>query len=249
MSESWAIVDGHLLPLEQAVVPVTDLGLRSGWSVFETFSTEGLDRLECHLSRLERSCGQACIAMPCPDQLAREVRQLVERVTGPARLRVTLTGSGARILTAEPYDLARRRRPVRAVRGVHRQDPVLGGAVKHGSRAAWVVALQRSGVDEVLSVDAAGRFTEGTTSAVVAVIDGVLWTAPHDGRVLPSVTVLELLERAAARDIAVRREGPPAHGAWDALYIASSLRDLAPVVELDGESLPEWDPIGQALIA
>jgi len=49
----------------------------------------------------------------------------------------------------------------------------------------------------------------------------------------------------------VRRVGPDAGdpSAWDALYIASATRHLAPVVSLDGEALPGWDPVGRLLAA
>ena len=47
--------------------------------------------------------------------------------------------------------------------------------------------------------------------------------------------------------LALRREGPPAAGPWDGLYIASVTRDLCPVVEIDGVALPGWDPVGKRL--
>ena len=96
-------------------------------------------------------------------------------------------------------------------------------------------------------VDSDGRFTEGTSSAILAVIDGALWTAPHDGRILESTTCIEILERAEAAGIPVVRRGAPASGPWAGLYIASTTRDLAPVAELDGESLSGWEPVGQLL--
>ncbi|HMV65890.1 MAG TPA: aminotransferase class IV, partial [Myxococcota bacterium] len=139
--------------------------------------------------------------------------------------------------------------PVRAARGPHRDEPFLGGRPKHSSRAPWAVAVARSGVDDVLLVDASGRFTEGTTCGILAVLDGVLWTAPDDGRILPSTTVIDVVRRAEALGVPVRREGPPADGPWDGLYVASATRDLAPVVELDGAALPGWEPVGRRIAA
>ena len=132
------------------------------------------------------------------------------------------------------------------MRGPHREDPFLGGRVKHGSRLPWVIAVKRSGVDEVLLVED-GRFVEGTTSGVLAVVDGTLVTAPDDGAALVSTTVARILERAERLGVPVRRERVDAQGPWDGLYIASATRDLAPVVELDGEPLPGWDPVGRRL--
>ena len=60
-------------------------------------------------------------------------------------------------------------------------------------------------------------------------------------------TLERLLGHAEALGLEVVREGPLARGPWDALYVASTTRSLAPVAELDGEPLPTWDPVGRAL--
>ena len=245
---AWAMVDGALVPLAEARIPIDDPAVTQGWSVFETLAARDgrPEALDAHLERLAGSCDATFIAMPDRATLAAEVADLAARV-GEARIRITLTGGGRRIVTASPLDPSRRHQPVRAVRGPHRDEPFLGGSVKHGSRIAWGVAVRRSRVDEVLLVDDRGRFTEATTAAILAVIGGELWTAPHDGRILESTTCVDVVDRAARVGIAVRREAPPADGGWDALYVASSTRDLSPVVELDGEPLVGWDPVGRVL--
>lgn len=99
----------------------------------------------------------------------------------------------------------------------------------------------------MLMVDQDGRFTEGTTTGVWAVVDGVLWTAPDDGRILVSTGILQLLEVATAMGIPIRREGADASGPWDGLYVASATRGIAPVAELDGQVLRGWEPIGMRI--
>jgi len=238
------------MPIERAFIPVTDPALTVGHAVFDTLRSEvdgTVVRLDAHLERLARSAAAVDIAMPALAELADEIRSVAARIDGSARIRVTLTGGGRRAVAATPLDTSRIGHPVRAVRGVHADEPYLGGGIKHGSRAPWIVAVQRSGVDEVLLVDADGRFTEGTTCAILAVRDGVLYTAPHDGRILPSTTLKALLERAEALGIRCVRQGPDASGPWDGLYVASTTRKLAPVIELDGASLQGWDPVGRRL--
>lgn len=102
---------------------------------------------------------------------------------------------------------------------------------------------------ELLFVDGDGRFTEGTSCAVLAVVDGALYTAPWDNRILRSTTLERLLGHAAAARIAVVRQGAAASGPWDALYVATTTRCLSPVATLDGVALSTWDPIGRALQA
>ncbi len=243
------MVDGTLMPLGMATVPATDPGLLLGWTVFETMTAhDGVpDRPGPHLRRLQASAEAARVPYPGEAVLDAELRAAAARQGGAVRLRVTLTAGGHRLLFATPLDPARRHQPVRAVTGPHRDEPFLGGRTKHGSRAPWAVAVARAGVDEVLLVDDEGRFTEGTTSGVVAVIDGALWIAPDDGRVLASTTLDDVIARAEAIGIPVHRRGAAAAGPWQGLYIASSTRDLAPVVELDGRPLTGWEPVGRAL--
>lgn len=251
MVPALASLEGRILPAHEAVLPWTDLAVTVGWSVFET--AEVVDgrvrRLDAHLDRLAASASEALIPMPERAVLAEEVVALAAAGAGLGRLRITLSGSGRRVVVLQPLDPSRRGQPITAVRGPHVDEPFLGGGVKHASRAPWVVAVRRSGADEVLLVDAHGRFTEGTTCGIVAVVDGVLHTAPHDGRILASTTVEALLEAAQAEGVAVRREGPTAVGPWDGLYVASATRGLAPVAVLDGAALPGWEPVGRRLAA
>ncbi len=245
-----ALVNGRAMRVADVMVPYSDPAVTHGLTAFETLRVDHGDprSLALHLARLGESCDALGLPRPDPIVLAEEVRKIGASLNTPlARVRVTITGGGLRIVAGEPADPTRIHGPVRAVRGKHRDDPVLPGSVKHGSRASWVVAVRRSGVDEVLLVDARGRFTEGTTSCILAVIDGALWTAPEDGRILPSTACAEILERAARAGVPVLRLGPPADHPWEGLYIASSLRDLCPVIELDGVKLPGWDPIGRLL--
>lgn len=248
MGEGWASVDGVVTPLSEARIPVEDPAFLTGWAVFDTLEVNGpADRIDVHLERLARSASAADIAMPDRALLTAEILDLSRRTSGAARVRVTLTGGGRRVVTAVPGDVTRRHRPIRAVTGPYRAEPFLGGAVKHTSRAPWVVAVRRSGVDEVLLVDDQGRFTEGTTCGIVAVIAGELWTAPHDGRILESTSVQSVVARAEGLGVGVRREGPPASGPWDGLYVCSTTRDIAPVIELDGREMPGWEAVGKGI--
>ncbi len=248
MGDGWCAVDGVVTPLAEARIPVDDPAFLTGWAVFDTLEVgTGHDRTGKHLERLARSAAAAEIAMPDPALIEAEIDRLAARLGGVARVRVTLTGGGRRVVTAVPVDASRRHAGIRAVRGLYRAEPFLGGDVKHTSRAPWVVAVRRSGADEVLLVDQDGRFTEGTTCGIVAIVAGELWTAPHDGRILESTSVCSVLERADRLGIRVHREGPLAAGPWDGLYVCSTTRDLAPVVELNGRPLIGWDPVGRRL--
>jgi branched-subunit amino acid aminotransferase/4-amino-4-deoxychorismate lyase len=245
--EGWAIVDGRLVPLTEATVPVTDVGFTHGWSIFETLEAGPGHDPTLNFRRLRQSGMASLIDVPTDTVLNAEVDEVVAKMGGKALVRITITGDGRRIVWATPPEPERRHAPVRCARGDHIDQAFLDGSVKHRSRMGWMVAIQRAGVDEVLFVDADDRFTEGTSCAVLAVVDGVVWTAPWDGRILRSTTLSRLLGLCQRLGIPVVREGASAEGPWDGLYIASTTRSIAPVAELDGEALPTWDPVGRRL--
>ncbi|MCB9689223.1 MAG: aminotransferase class IV [Alphaproteobacteria bacterium] len=246
-STGVALVDGVLMPIEQAAIPVTDPGYALGATVFESTFADGRRDPGANLVRLRESAEATGIPMPDEGLLRAEIEQVRVAMGGRAVIRVDLTGGGRRMVFGTPVDPGRFHRAISAWRAPWVDQPLLPGFVKHRSRAPWWAEIRRRGVDELLFVDADGRFTEGSSCGVLAVIDGRLWTAPWDGRILRSTTVERLLGHAEALGIEVVRQGPPASGGWDALYVASTTRSLAPVASLDGEELPRWEPLGRAL--
>ena len=185
--------------------------------------------------------------MPDKAHLERDIEEAARHVTRPTMIRITLTAGGTVIVVATPMDGKRLFRGVSAVTGQAQREPFLSGSVKHSSRAPWMVAVAKSGADEVLLVDEAGDFTEGTTSGILAVQDGVLWTHPFDGQILRSTTCEVILDIARSMGVKIQEHGPSSQGPWDGLYIASTTRGLAPVLTLDGVTLSGWDPVGVQL--
>lgn len=241
--DAYVAVDGTV---GRTVLPVDDPAITLGWSVFETMLAEGgvVNDLDAHLARLRRSAAAAEVPWPDAD-LASEVRAAAT-VAPLARLRVTLTGGGHRIVQGHAADPARRFATVRVVTGPAGDEPWLGRTVKHGSRAPWVVAVRRSGADDVVLVRS-GRFAEATTAAVIAVVNGELWAAHDD--VLPSVTADRWLALARRLGIRVHHRGADVRAHLDGMYLASATRELAPVVELDGVARIGPEPVGRALVA
>ena len=81
---------------------------------------------------------------------------------------------------------------------------------------------------------------EASRANVFAVRNGVLRTPPLDGRILPGVTRMRLLEIAASIGVASREE-PLDRGALltaDEVFLTGSVRGIEPVRTLDGTPLP-----------
>ena len=216
---------------ETRCLPVADPGFLHGLNCFDTLRTYGSIpfRLAEHVARLEASA--ASMGIPCP---TRSILEDLDRVTGVDRwLRVTLTAGGNRVVQSHPIDPSRIGRPLDCARLPVLPNEHLAGSVKHGSRAAWVLSAQKLGVDEVL-FEHDGQLLEANRSSIVAVVGGELVTPPTDGRLLDGVTRGALLDAAAEAGLPMRVAPLPSTASFDELYVASTLKELAPVRTLDG---------------
>ena len=234
--------------VEDAGVPGDDPGLLLGLTVFDTLRTYGshVFRLDAHLDRLEASARQMGIGLPSRDLIRGEI---LANVIEDARIRYTVTAGGNRVLDTAPLDAAQVSGPIRVA--PVRWDPPdwLPGAVKHGSRASWILAAQRLQVDEVLLVDSGGNILEANRSNVFAVIDGMLCTPPLDGRCLEGVTRRALLDAAAASGLSIVERPVLLESSFDELYLSSTLKELAPVVQMGSGPGPGGGPMGKQLRA
>jgi branched-chain amino acid aminotransferase len=99
-----------------------------------------------------------------------------------------------------------------------------------------MVEVRRAGAEEALVLDAAGRVVEGTTSNVFFVKDGVLVTPPEEAGILMGITRAKILEIARRENIPVKEKSffPKELVAADEAFISSSIREIAPVVTVDG---------------
>ncbi len=241
------LVDGH--PAQDGLVSLDadDPGLLLGMSVFETLRTYNRRafRIDAHLQRLHGSASALGVRMHSADLLKREIESITMMRGPESVVRVTLTGGGRRIVRAGPLP------PVlsgyRCVTRAWTSPTWLPGTIKHSSRAASVTAVLQGCVDEVLWVDADGNLLEGTRSNVFGVVDGVLWTPPLDGRLLAGITRATVLEIAHEQGIPVRVNAMPHHARFDELYLSSTLKELCPIVVLDGVIAPGSGPVGQQI--
>lgn len=227
-----------------------DPAIGNGMAVFEALRTYERRpfRPIAHLDRLRASAAWFGLACAETAVILDEIDRVVASEAGECSVLVTLTGGGRRLVRSRPLDLARVGAPLRVATLPYEAPPWLPGWVKHTNRAGWVLAAAKSVVDEVLFVGTDGSWTEANRSNVFAVRAGVLHTPPEDGRILRGVTRAALLEAAAEAGIPTR-EAPLFAGTYDELYLASTLKELAPVVAVDGVAAPGRGPIGDAVAA
>lgn len=102
---------------------------------------------------------------------------------------------------------------------------------------------QDAGAQEALLIRD-NYLTEGSASNAYAVIDGVIFTAPKDEKVLPGITRDLIIELAAQADMPLheRAVSESALRNADEIWISSSTKEVVPVTLLDGEIVGSGKP-------
>ena len=223
-------------------------------------------KLEAHLSRLARSAGALQIQAPADEAWRRAIATALAAGDGddggPAVVRLFLTrgpeGSGTPTawVSAAPVPaatLAQRKAGVKVLlldRGYDsleapRQPWLLLGAktLSYAVNMAAIRYAREHGADDVIFTSSDGRVLEGATSSVLLAmdIDGVrtLMTPELESGILPGTTQAAVFAAAERAGWALGY-GPlePVHLLEaDAVWLASSIRLLAPVTHIDGQPI------------
>jgi branched-chain amino acid aminotransferase len=254
---AMAWIDGALVPLDEARVPITDRGFLWGDHVFEIIRAEARVLLdgEAHLARLARSAALVRMAPPDVAAVARAIAAaLAAAGEGASSVRVMWTRGSARglalsaatqsrlIVTVEPTALL-----AGASEGAGVTLAVVRGSraglvpfeAKTGNYLGSVLALaaaNEAGADDALFVDGDDNALE-TATANLFVVERKRVTTPA-GALLPGVTaarVMQLLEAAGHAVLTGPLSLERVRGA-DELFVTSARRGPVPVVALDGEA-------------
>lgn len=265
-----AVTGRGLCPPAAPVLRADDEALLRGRAAFETLRVYGGRpfRLEEHLDRLQASAQSIGLPPLGRDELA-ELAALVLPAagSGDAVLRLVWTAGPAE---GPPLGLALlgpipgwieevRARGAKAVSllGVRAAVPWLLPGVKSTSYAVNMAAeaeAHRRGADEAIFVDAEGIVLEGTVTNVWWRRGRTLFTPALELGILAGVTRAALLELAPEAGYEVEEGVYPlaALREADEAFTSSSVRELMPVVELDGRPLgrgPAADELQAALRA
>jgi len=252
-------IDGTILEPSEARVSVYDRGFLYGDSVFETIRTYGgvPFALPEHMARLARSAERVAITMPIPPTaFGEEVARAVERATNPESYARAMVTRGAGPVGLDPGLAERPLRvvlvePLQLPPAAHYRDGVAVITVRteraadaaHGAKVGNYLgsllalrAAREAGAHEALVLDSSGRVVEGTTSNVFLVRRSELVTPPEEAGILPGITRARLLDIAAAEGVVVRLEPvtPTDLAAAEEVFLSSSIREVLPVVRIDG---------------
>jgi branched-subunit amino acid aminotransferase/4-amino-4-deoxychorismate lyase len=251
-----AVSGRGLVPPGEPVIHVNDEAFMRGRGAFESLRVYGGEpfRLAEHLDRLDASCARLAVELP-PRNTVEELVQLVLDAADEteAVLRVYATpghgdGPVALAVVAElPPDLeALRATGIRAITVEFRPADLIGG-VKSTSYALNMMAVDEArarGAEDAVFVAGDGTVLEATTSNVWSRRGRTLFTPAVDGRILAGVTRDVLLElgSAAGYEVVEGAFTVSELAAADEAFASSSIREVMPIVALDGRPIGMGKP-------
>jgi branched-chain amino acid aminotransferase len=231
-----ACVDGALVPVAEARIPVTDEGLLRGDGVFEVmrlYNGVPFGR-EQHMRRMALSAKNLRLEIDIAG-IERDIDALLNEVRpADALLRTLATRGGHRISLIEPLpDL-----PQALTLGYVTYAPVLLlDGVKSLSYGANMLAsrlARERGFDEALLVTPEGSVLELPTASFFWVADGAIFTPPLSEHVLDSITRRIVLEVTDAQEATTTPQGL---GSAQEAFVASSVREVIPVKRIEDQEL------------
>jgi D-alanine transaminase len=257
-------LNGKLLPIEEAKIPVLDRGFIFGDGVYElvpVYSRVAF-RLDEHLARLERSLAETKIRNPYSRAQWRDIIY--------------------RLVDAQPFD--DQGVYFQVTRGVAKRDhsfpkdaeptvfmmsnPLVtpprelvqkGGTAVSAQDNRWLrcdiksisligncllrqLSAEAGAVETILFRD--GKLTEASASNVFVVKRGVILSPPKSNLILPGITydVVAELARANAVPLEFREVSEAEVRAADEIWVTSSSKEVLPVVTLDGAKVGDGRP-------
>ncbi len=253
-----------LVDPDAPVLAADDEGFTRGRAAFETMRVyDGRPfRLEPHLARLAASAERIGLDLPDQGEVARLASMALEQAgLSDAVLRLYWTPGSpggehraiALVSTIPEWIEPARARGQRLISLVHqrRSAPWLLPATKSTSYAVSIAAeaeAKARGADDAVFVDADSIVLEGPVTNIWWREGDVLLTPSLEVGILAGETRAALLELAAAEGRLVEQGVYPLERllASDEVFTSSSIRELMPVVDIDGQAF-EIGPAATAL--
>jgi D-alanine transaminase len=264
MAEMTVFLNGKLLPAEQASVSVLDRGFIFGDGIYELVPVYSRVpfRLDEHLTRLERSLGEAKIRNPYSrGQWRSHIYQLIDAQSFDDQgvyFQVT------RGVAKRDHALPKNIEPTVFMMSNPLVNPPQAQVEQGGSAVSaqdnrWLrcdiksISLIGNCLLRQLSADAGaaetilfrdGKLTEASASNVFVVQRGVIQSPPKSNLILPGITYDVIAELAAANRMPLefRAISEAEVRAADEIWVTSSSKEVLAIVELDGKRIGDGRP-------
>jgi len=259
-----AYLNGEIIPIEKAMVPIEDRGYQFGDGVYEfVASYEGrLFMLEEHLDRLERSLREL-LYDPIPRETIRRAVVGLFNQSGYPRAGIYIQVS--RGVAPRNHAIAPGMAPqivmtIRAVKELPEALRTKGATAITVRDTRWgrcdiktiqllsnSLAKQKaldSGCNDAIFVSNQNVVREGTSSNLFIVVGERLLTHPLTPNILPGITRLAILKICQEAGLAVQEtffETEELYGA-DEVFLTGTVTEVLPIVRIDGK------PIGDGAV-
>ncbi len=257
-------INGTIYEPDQAKISVLDRGFLYGDSVYETLRVYGgvPFAFDAHLERLFESGTLVAFTLPWEAEAIRAqtletlhaaglaeamIRIIVTRGCGAFGLDPALAADSRLVIMAlerpeipeSVYDEGRTACLV-SIKRNNKQS--LDPQAKTGNYMNSVLAAAEAGarnVDEAIMLDLEGRVAEASSANVFARIDGIWCTPPLDVGILSGITRRTILELSVVKGVRAEERvlWPEDLRRANEIFLCSSLREVMPIVTLDGASV------------
>jgi len=258
-------LDGQWLNVDEARVSVMDRGFLFGDGVYEVLPVYARRpfRLEEHLRRLQQSLDGIRLANPLrPDEWHRLIAAAIERAPqADSALYLQITRGSAPVrnhafpatVTPTVFLLVEELTPPPTAWARDGVSAVSAADIRWLHCQLKTTSLLANCLLRQKAVDAGcletllfrdGFLTEGAASSIFVVRDGVLLAPMKNHLMLPGITYDIVLELAAANGLpyAVRDIHADEVRDADELWLASSTKEVQPIVVLDGQAIGSGRP-------
>ena len=266
LAKGVAWVEGELVPLSEARIPLLDQGFMHSDLTYDVPSVwDGrFFRLDDHLIRLESSCRKLRLTLPLPRE---EVKRILINMVAKSGIRdafvqVIVTRGLRGVRETKPEDIVNRlymfiqpyvwvmAPEVQCVGGsaviartVRRVPPgSVDPTVKNlqwGDLTRGLFEAADRGASYPFLTDGDAHLTEGSGFNIILVKDGVLYTP--DRGVLEGVTRKSVIDVARAHNIEVCVKVVPVELAYhcDEIFMSTTAGGIMPIKSLDGNAISE----------
>ncbi len=242
-----AIHNGMVISVDQAVLPITNREVQSGFYVYESLRIIGSHAVHLfdHLHRLDASCSYIRLVHSfSSEQISEWVEKLiVEDGLDSATMRIQIYGGATPhlFITATPILSYPDSYYAEGISVYTYTGERFLPSAKTGNLLLNYLALEearRQGGFEALLVDPQGRVLEGTRSNFFAIRGNRIFTAADD-EVLLGITRDRVLKAAQQTGLSVEFTAPLAKnlipGFYDELFISATSMAAMPVAAVDGK--------------
>lgn len=262
-------LNGQFMPASEAKISPMDRGFLFGDGIYEVIpSYQGrCIGFSAHIQRLQQGLAALDIHSGLTEQDWRELVQHLLKENGAGNLGIYLhvsRGTDSKRAHAYPKDIAPtifaycfalpaepeadlakapRYKAVTAVdlrwQRCHIKSTALLGNVMHHQQAAAL------GLNECILFDEQDVLTEGSSTNVFIVKHGVVITPPLSHKILPGITrqlLLSILRQYSSLPLQERSVSKAELMAADEVWLTSSSKEVAAVVEVDGKVIGTGEP-------